>query len=1101
VQSDDTTPGSETRSSPIPRNLRKAAFAFVLCILLLPATQAAIVFNSSDAITFNVTQSQIGSLNGTSLDLNNNRLYDFFATTACSGYVRKINPDGTYQCGTDDTGSGAQNLSEVLAHGNVANQSIDMDAGDIASVAKITTSSGVAIGDSSTDADDVDEVAIGHGAVTSQADYEAIAIGYIANTSANNAIALGRNAHAEGIDAIAVGRDSQAANPNAFALGVQSSATADGAIAIGRNANAPNPHEATLGNLQGQELDVNVTGNLTVHGSNGVVIGNPDETNGVLSVGGQIDLNGSVDGNSNALTTISEIDAEVGRGPGDPSYKFTGDGDTGLYSDSADTVGLTAGSTSGVEVQNNGNVQIPNGDVILQDGAALQDTDITGTTSTILNITRETPTWQSDGGTGFTDITSGANLGSDLAGSCIGAGGGVILFPDLDQDGYLDLYMNTNDNDCYSDRVRENDRDNTFTDRGSAIDTESGRGAGVGDYLNDGDTDIIMRDNYGDGNGPQMANNTGSWSFDNLPITGNDPNDEAVMFHDIDGDGDLDVWANEDLNYLWYEQDDGADTFTGRNGFPDDSGGRTTGSLMTGNPEGKTAADITGNGYPDFLLWNRTHTKVLENDGDYSYTEVTDVDGTYGLPEDIGDHENNEWAWADYDDDGDMDVFISGEDEDNDGSETNGLFQNDGSGSFTDVTSSAGITLDSTGFDGAAWGDYSNDGHLDLLLQQCGAFDGATETCSNNNSKLYQNDGDGTFTDVTSTVGLDSGDVGKTVGLFDSDTDGDLDILSNSPPTLWRNDEDDNNYLRIYIHGNTSKTGGAARTPLGAQIYVYNRTGLHAHRTVPTSQNQLQPPLRQHIGVNPNSTYDISVWYPSSQTWTNKTDVLPSEQTSTIGGTTLEQTIEITETTNDDSTSLGGSTVHSDEITVGPDTDRGINVKAGSGESIEFHNGDTVAGTFTGSDLHMNGNDITNVGTLNASTKNFVQPINRTHTAVYTSQESADARAVIEGTDRTRNGRTAVSLPPHFTQVVSTDRPDLQIQITPYGPASLYVINTTTEQFWVERWQGQENVTFDYRVTGIRDGYEQKPVVQQRMDPGTGSATAASTGVHQEAGP
>jgi len=266
VQSDDTTLGSETRSSPIPRNLRNATFVVVLCILLLPATQAAIVFNSSEAINFNVTQSQIGTINGTGFDLNNNRLYDFFGTTACSGYVRKINPDGTYQCGTDDTGSGAQNLSEVLAHGNVANRSIDMDAGDIASVAKITTSSGVAIGDSSTDADDVDEVAIGHGAVTSQADYEAIAIGYIANASANNAIALGRNAHAEGIDAIAVGRNSQAANPNAFALGVQSSATADGAIAIGRNANAPNPHEVTLGNLNGQELDVNVTGDLTVHG-------------------------------------------------------------------------------------------------------------------------------------------------------------------------------------------------------------------------------------------------------------------------------------------------------------------------------------------------------------------------------------------------------------------------------------------------------------------------------------------------------------------------------------------------------------------------------------------------------------------------------------------------------------------------------------------------------------------------------------------------------------------------------------------------------------------------------------------------------------------
>jgi len=510
----------------------------------------------------------------------------------------------------------------------------------------------------------------------------------------------------------------------------------------------------------------------------------------------------------------------------------------------------------------------------------------------------ENPDWASEGSSGFTDITSGANLGSDLAGSCVGAGGGVILFPDLDQDGYLDIYLNTNENSCPFDNVRENDGDNTFTDRGSAIDTESGRGAGVGDYQNDGDTDIIMRDDYSDGNGPHMANNTGSWSFDHAAITGNDPNDEAVMFHDIDGDGDLDVWANEDAAYLWYEQDDGADTFTARNGFPDDSGGRTAGSLMAGNPEGNTAADIDNDGYPDFILWNRTHAKVLENDGDYTYTEVTDMDAVYGLPEDIGDHENNEWAWGDYDSDGDTDVFVSGESRD--GTEVNGLYQNDGSGSFTDVTSSAGITLDSTGFDGAAWGDHDNDGHLDLLLQQCGNFEDSTETCSNNNSKLYQNDGDGTFTDVTTSVGLDTDDVGKTVGFFDSDNDGDLDIISNSPPTLWRNDEDDGNYLRIYVEGNTSKTGGAPKTPLGAQIYVYNQTGtMIAHRTVQTSQNQLQPPLRQHVGLDPKKEYNISVWFPQSSTWTNYTRVIPEHEVLNMSGAQLDNTIRVTETTND----------------------------------------------------------------------------------------------------------------------------------------------------------------------------------------------------------
>ena len=55
------------------------------------------------------------------------------------------------------------------------------------------------------------------------------------------------------------------------------------------------------------------------------------------------------------------------------------------------------------------------------------------------------------------------------------------------------------------------------------------------------------------------------------------------------------------------------------------------------------------------------------------------------MPENVTDHEDMEWAWGDYDNDGDLDVYISGSDGD-------GLYQNDGTGSFTDVTSDSGIS-------------------------------------------------------------------------------------------------------------------------------------------------------------------------------------------------------------------------------------------------------------------------------------------------------------------------------------------------------------------------------------------------------------------------
>jgi hypothetical protein len=72
----------------------------------------------------------------------------------------------------------------------------------------------------------------------------------------------------------------------------------------------------------------------------------------------------------------------------------------------------------------------------------------------------------------------------------------------------------------------------------------------------------------------------------------------------------------------------------------------------------------------------------------------------------------------------------------------NRLFRNDGNGVFTDVTDAAGLA--GTGYDmGVAVGDYDNDGHPDLFV--AGLY----------RNTLYRNNGDGTFTDVTAKAGLD----------------------------------------------------------------------------------------------------------------------------------------------------------------------------------------------------------------------------------------------------------------------------------------------------------------------------------------------------------
>lgn len=142
---------------------------------------------------------------------------------------------------------------------------------------------------------------------------------------------------------------------------------------------------------------------------------------------------------------------------------------------------------------------------------------------------------------------------------------------------------------------------------------------------------------------------------------------------------------------------------------------------------------------------------------------------TTQLPEDMG----SGAAWGDYDNDGNPDLYVV----DVAGPLTdtpeqiahspggNRLYHNNGDGTFTDVTQKAGVGFKGIGM-AAAWADFNNDGYLDLIVT------------SYDRLILYRNNGNGTFTDVTKSAGLDQFRGFWTGAAWgDYDRDGNVDLF------------------------------------------------------------------------------------------------------------------------------------------------------------------------------------------------------------------------------------------------------------------------------------------------------------------------------------
>jgi hypothetical protein len=191
--------------------------------------------------------------------------------------------------------------------------------------------------------------------------------------------------------------------------------------------------------------------------------------------------------------------------------------------------------------------------------------------------------------------------------------------------------------------------------------------------------------------------------------------------------------------------------------------------------------DYNNDGYFDLLVNGR---RLFENAGPpvYNFTEVT------GAANITGGVSNG--VWGDYDNDGFIDFFAGAGKNNNDK-----LWHNNGNGTFENVAVSAGGVTDTDPTTAAGWGDFDKDGDLDLYVANGEDWNGGNPV--HYPDKFYQNDGDGTFTDITVAAGIDDisdPKYGRSVAWADYNNDGWLDVRIGNyrlhPNYMWRNNHD-----------------------------------------------------------------------------------------------------------------------------------------------------------------------------------------------------------------------------------------------------------------------------------------------------------------------
>ena len=439
---------------------------------------------------------------------------------------------------------------------------------------------------------------------------------------------------------------------------------------------------------------------------------------------------------------------------------------------------------------------------------------------------------QPSSGNTFTAITDPAN---PVVQDAFESGGGSWI--DLNGDGYLDLFVSNGNLTWQNNSLYLNNGIGGFirvTTGAIVNDGGTSIGSTWGDVDGDGLADVFVTNRNNVGN--FLYRSLGDTTFQKIvaggPVT-DIGNSNTASWVDIDGDGDLDLYVvNFGAADFFYRNDGAGFGFTRLD----------TLAMVPGAENSITGVwgDVDRDGDEDLFIGNAgTQNDYLYiNHGGLWFVRTTLADGRSTLGA----------SWGDFDNDGDLDLFAA-----NFSNQVSILYANGGPPGYAlGPVASPVLAADPGNSIGSSWGDFDNDGDLDLFVARDGQ-----------NNVLYENLGPPAYGFAKVTTGAIVNDGGNSFGAVwgDYDNDGQLDLFVanrlNQKNFLYHNDGGPNAWAEFDLIGSSPNTSA-----IGAKLRVRATIGGVARwqlREVSGQTGYNSQILRQHVGLGDASQIDSLV--------------------------------------------------------------------------------------------------------------------------------------------------------------------------------------------------------------------------------------------------